>query len=448
MANNEIPNTNFWPQFITGTGGAPVPGTIIVEDGGIPVTGNPVTAINFTNGATPITISGGVATVNIAGMMGSGITMLTGDGTATGPGSAVLTLATVNANIGTFGSASVVASPTVNGKGLVTAITGIMIQIAETQVTNLVADLAGKLSTTLPSGDIFVGNGSNIATGVAVSGDATLSNAGALTFNTVNSNVGTFGDSTHVFQGTVNAKGQVTAATSVAIAFPGGFTGFANPTAVVGITAVNGVATTAMRSDAAPAISTSLFANATTLATGIVTSSLTAVGTLTTGVWNATTIAVANGGTGLGTLTANNVILGAGTSVPTFVAPGTSGNVLTSNGTTWTSAVLSVPQSALGAVPILTKTSNYTILTTDFQSRTLFLVDTTSAAFTLTLPNPATLSGYLITIKDSTGQLGTNALTLARNGSEKIENTAASKVFYTPFGGWNIFCDGTNWWVV
>jgi len=47
---------------------------------------------------------------------------------------------------------------------------------------------------------------------------------------------------------------------------------------------------------------------------------------------------VASGGTNLATLTANNVILGNGTSSPLFVAPGTNGNVLTSNGTTWTSA--------------------------------------------------------------------------------------------------------------
>jgi hypothetical protein len=50
------------------------------------------------------------------------------------------------------------------------------------------------------------------------------------------------------------------------------------------------------------------------------------------------TLPVGNGGTGATTLTANNVILGNGTSAPLFVAPGTSGNVLTSNGTTWTSA--------------------------------------------------------------------------------------------------------------
>jgi hypothetical protein len=51
------------------------------------------------------------------------------------------------------------------------------------------------------------------------------------------------------------------------------------------------------------------------------------------------TVAVANGGTGSTTLTANNVLLGNGTSAVQVVAPSTSGNVLTSNGTTWTSAV-------------------------------------------------------------------------------------------------------------
>ena len=50
------------------------------------------------------------------------------------------------------------------------------------------------------------------------------------------------------------------------------------------------------------------------------------------------TVGVSVGGTGANTLTANNVILGNGTSAVQFVAPGSSGNVLTSNGTTWTSA--------------------------------------------------------------------------------------------------------------
>jgi hypothetical protein len=51
-----------------------------------------------------------------------------------------------------------------------------------------------------------------------------------------------------------------------------------------------------------------------------------------------TDLAVADGGTGRSTLAANAVLLGNGTSGINSVAPSTSGNVLTSNGTTWTSA--------------------------------------------------------------------------------------------------------------
>lgn len=92
---------------------------------------------------------------SVDGGSGSGITQLTGDGTAgPGSGSQAFTLATVNSNIGTFGSASAVAQFTANGKGLVTAITAVPIQIAESQVTSLTSDLAGKQSTlsNTPSG--------------------------------------------------------------------------------------------------------------------------------------------------------------------------------------------------------------------------------------------------------------------------------------------------------
>lgn len=49
-------------------------------------------------------------------------------------------------------------------------------------------------------------------------------------------------------------------------------------------------------------------------------------------------VTVAQGGTGLQTLTADNLLIGNGTGNVAFVAPGTSGNVLTSNGTTWNSS--------------------------------------------------------------------------------------------------------------
>jgi hypothetical protein len=63
-----------------------------------------------------------------------------------------------------------------------------------------------------------------------------------------------------------------------------------------------------------------------------------------------TAITPAQGGTGLITIPANNVILGNGTSNVAVVAPGTSGNVLTSNGTTWSSSTISAASvSAAGS---------------------------------------------------------------------------------------------------
>lgn len=140
---------------------------------------------------------------------------LSGDATLSNTGA--LTLSTVNANVGSFGTASSVSAITVNAKGLVIAAANTAIQIAESQVTNLVTDLAGKLTTTLTSTHLFVGNGSNVATDVALSGDATLANTGALTLSTVNANVGSFGTATSTGAFTVNAKGLITAASSTSI---------------------------------------------------------------------------------------------------------------------------------------------------------------------------------------------------------------------------------------
>lgn len=72
-----------------------------------------------------------------------------------------------------------------------------------------------------------------------------------------------------------------------------------------------------------------------------------------------TALTVANGGTGLATLTANNVILGNGTSTPAFVAPGTAGNVLTSNGSTWTSTAGATGDVTTTTVQTITGTKTF-----------------------------------------------------------------------------------------
>lgn len=129
-----------------------------------------------------LTVSGGVPSWQTPA---SAITALTGDVTATGPGSAAATLATVNSNVGTF------ASVTVNGKGLVTA-------------------------------------------AAALSGDATTSGS-VLTLATVNSNVGTFGSSTAIPSFTVNGKGLITAASTNAVVAPAGT--LSGSTLAAGVTA-------------------------------------------------------------------------------------------------------------------------------------------------------------------------------------------------------------------
>lgn len=184
---------------------------------------------------------------------GGFLTGLSGDVTATGPGVAVATLATVNSNVGSFGSASSVMTQTVNAKGLTTAAASVPILITESQVTNLVSDLAGKQ----PTGNYIT----------ALTGDATAAGPGssAITFATVNSNVGSFGSSTAIPSLTVNGKGLVTAASTNAVIAPAGtLTG-------------------------------------TTLASNVVTSSLTTVGTIGAGAWQGTAVGPTYGGTGINT---------------------------------------------------------------------------------------------------------------------------------------------------
>ena len=89
----------------------------------------------------------------------------------------------------------------------------------------------------------------------------------------------------------------------------------------------------ALSIDTATIATAAIAAGTATFSAATITTATINGGTIT----GITDLAVADGGTGLSTLTANNVILGNGSSAPTFVAPGASGNLLTSNGTTWAS---------------------------------------------------------------------------------------------------------------
>lgn len=91
-------------------------------------------------------------------------------------GSTVLTLATVNSNVGTFGTASNVAQSTVNAKGLTTAIANVPIQITESQVTSLVSDLAGKEASIGTKNTAFNKNFGTTAGTVAEGNDSRILN--------------------------------------------------------------------------------------------------------------------------------------------------------------------------------------------------------------------------------------------------------------------------------
>jgi hypothetical protein len=170
---------------------------------------------------------------------------------------------------------------------------------------------------------------------------------------------------------------------------------------------------------------------------------------------------IASGGTGATTLTANNVILGNGTSAVQFVAPGSSGNVLQSNGTTWTSAAgvsLATPLAVVGnatagseiRLPEDTDNgSNYAAVKAP---------DSLASNVTLTLPSQTATLGY-INIPQS-GSAKTTAYTLATSdvgefievgsgGSIEIPDATFSAgdailVFNNTSGGITITCTITT----
>jgi len=126
-------------------------------------------------------------------------------------------------------------------------------------------------------------------------------------------------------------------------------------------------------------------------------SPITTSGTLAI-TYSGTALPVANGGTSLTTLTANNVILGNGASAPTFVAPSTSGNLLTSNGTTWASTA-----PAASAISLSNDTTTATNVYPTFASAT---TGTTSTVYT---------SNAKLLYKPSTGELQAS-VPIALNG--------------------------------
>lgn len=315
----------------TGSGGGTVTSASVVTANGFAgSTASPTTTPAFTLSTTlttPVIAGNGTALI-AATTTGSGAVVL-----ATSPTLVTPALGTPSALVGT------------NITGTASGLT------AGNVTTN--ANLTGMVTS--------VGNVTTVVTNANLTGDVT-SVGNATTLATVNSNTGSFGSSTSIPNLTVNAKGLLTAAGSNVVIAPAGTLSGTTLNSTVVTSSLTSVGTIGsgvwQGTPIGSAYVVTLNQNTTGTASNITASSntsltslanLATVGTITTGVWNGTIIDVPHGGTGLATLTANNVILGNGTSTPTFVAPGTTGNGLVSNGTTWTSAPIlaSTPTSEI-----------------------------------------------------------------------------------------------------
>ena len=165
------------------------------------------TALNELQSDIDGRLSTALASANLfVGSVGGTATARALSGDATLDNVGALTLASTAVSAASYGSATQVASFTVDAKGRLTAASNTSIQIAESQVTNLVSDLAGKAATTR-----------SIATGTGLSGGGDLSADRTISLANTTVTAASYGSATQVASYTVDAQGRLTASANTSI---------------------------------------------------------------------------------------------------------------------------------------------------------------------------------------------------------------------------------------
>jgi hypothetical protein len=178
------------------------------------------------------------------------------------------------------------------------------------------------------------------------------------------------------------------------------------------------------------------------------TNTLDWAGSITSATWNGTAVAANRGGTGATTLTLNNVILGNGTSAVQFVAPSTSGYMLVSNGTTWTSSN-TITSTILSAPTINDGYTEETVTANTSTSYTISLTDGTFQILTLTgnctftFPTATAGQSFMMFLK----QDATGSRTVTWPAAVKWPSSTAPTITATASKGdkFVFTADGTNW---